>query len=103
MLKQGAPFQLYLYYAFDKRSAVFKIIWRFSDLLWRSICKLQAKLKHLLANALAAILYFLLTRLSFLFERLGFDVGDIPLTNLRSLSFYIYNVYGFAGPFWYAV
>ena len=88
MLKQGAPFQLYLYYAFDNRSIVFKLIWRCSDLLRRGICKLPAKLKHLMTDTLAALLYFPLARLSLFFERLGFDVGDIPLSYYRNHSFY---------------
>jgi len=88
MLKQGAPFQLYLYYAFGNRSTMFKLIWRCSDFLRRGICKLPAMLKHLLTDALAAMLYFPLARLSLLFERLGFDVRDIPLSYYRNHSFY---------------
>ena len=88
MLKQGAPFQLYLYYAFDNRSAVFKLVWRCSDLLRRGICILPAKLKHLLTDTLAAVLYFPLARFSLLCERLGLNVSDIPLSYYRSHSFY---------------
>jgi SAM-dependent methyltransferase len=88
MLKQGAPFQLYLYYAFDNRSAAFKLLWRFSDLLRRGICKLPAKSKHLLTDVLAGMVYFPLARLALLAERLGFGVDAIPLSYYRSHSFY---------------
>jgi SAM-dependent methyltransferase len=39
MLKPCAPFLLYLYYAFDNRSAAFKIAWRCSDWMRRGICR----------------------------------------------------------------
>jgi len=88
MLKPGAPFQVYLYYAFDNRSAAFKLVWRCSDLLRRAICKLPAKLKHLLTDVLAAVLYYPLARFALLVERLGFGVGGIPLSYYRVHSFY---------------
>ncbi len=88
MLKPGAPFQVYLYYAFDNRSAAFKLVWRCSDLLRRAICKLPAKLKHLLTDVLAAVLYDPLARFALLAERIGFGVAGIPLSYYRSHSFY---------------
>ena len=88
MLKQGAPFQLYLYYAFDNRSLFFKLIWRCSDLLRRAICKLPAMLKHLVTDALAGLVYYPLAQISLLAERLGFAVSSIPLSYYRNHSFY---------------
>ncbi len=88
MLKSGAPFQVYLYYAFDNRSAAFKLVWRCSDLLRRGICKLPAKLKHLLTDVLAAVVYYPLARFALLAERIGFGVAGIPLSYYRSHSFY---------------
>ncbi len=88
MLKPGAPFQVYLYYAFDNRSAAFKLAWHCSDLLWRGICKLPAKLKHLLTDVLAAVVYYPLARFALLAERMGFAVGGIPLSYYRNHSFY---------------
>lgn len=88
MLKPGAPFQVYLYYAFDNRSAFFKLIWRCSDLVRLVICKLPAKYKHLVTDVLAAVLYYPLARFSLLVERIGFGVEGIPLSYYRSHSFY---------------
>ena len=78
MLKSGAPFLVYLYYAFDNRSALFKLIWRCSDLLRRGIRRLPAQIKHLVTDILALVLYFPLARFSLLAERMGFGVGAIP-------------------------
>lgn len=88
MLKPGAPFLVYLYYAFDNRSMAFKLAWRCSDWLRRGICRLPAGLKHGLTDVLAALVYWPLARLAGGLERLGFDVRHIPLSYYRSHSFY---------------
>jgi SAM-dependent methyltransferase len=88
MLKSGAPFQVYIYYAFDNRSVTFKLIWRCSDLLRRAVCRLPAKLKHLMTDTLAVLVYFPLARVSLIAERMGLAVASIPLSYYRNLSFY---------------
>ena len=88
MLKSGAPFLVYLYYAFDNRSWLFKLLWSGSDLLRKVICRLPSKLKHFVTDILATIVYFPLARLSFLAEIIGFKVSSIPLSYYRNHSFY---------------
>jgi ubiquinone/menaquinone biosynthesis C-methylase UbiE len=88
MLKPGAPFLVYLYYAFDNRSVLFKLAWRCSDLLRRGICRLPARLKHLLTDTLAIVVYYPLARLALLAERMGFEVTSMPLSYYRNHSFY---------------
>ena len=88
MIKPGAPFLVYLYYAFDNRSFAFKLAWRCSDLLRRGICRLPAVLKNLVTDALAVVVYFPLTRFSLLLERIGLNVDSIPLSYYRNYSFY---------------
>jgi SAM-dependent methyltransferase len=88
MLKPGAPFLVYLYYAFDNRSKIFKYTWRFSDLMRRVMCRMPARLKHRLTDALAFGVYYPLARMSLLFEWLGFSVAHMPLSYYRRHSFY---------------
>lgn len=88
MLKPGAPFLVYLYYAFDNRSALFKLAWRCSDLLRRGICGLPGQLKYLLTDILAAVVYYPLARVALLAERMGLGVKSIPLSYYRNHSFY---------------
>jgi ubiquinone/menaquinone biosynthesis C-methylase UbiE len=88
MLKPGAPFQLYLYYAFDNRSLMFKLAWLCSEMMRLAICKLPPKLKHLVTDILATLVYYPLARFSRLIERLGLSVESIPLAYYRSHSFY---------------
>ena len=88
MLKSGAPFQLYLYYAFDNRSLLFRLIWRGSDLLRLAVCRLPPALKHLVTDILAVVVYCPLARFSLLVERMGLNVASIPLSYYRNHSFY---------------
>ncbi|MHB1934962.1 MAG: class I SAM-dependent methyltransferase [Acidobacteriaceae bacterium] len=88
MLKPGAPFLLYLYYAFDNRSPLFRAIWRCSDLLRRGIYRLPSSLKHTVTDSLAVAIYYPLARISLVAERMGFAVGSIPLSAYRNRSFY---------------
>ena len=88
MLKPGAPFQVYLYYAFDNRSFLFKQIWLCSDLLRRAVSRLPSWLKHVVTDVLAVLVYFPLARLSLAIEYMGFEVSSIPLSYYRNLSFY---------------
>ena len=88
LLKPGAPFLVYLYYAFDNRSMVFKLIWRCSDLLRRGICRLPPGLKNAVTDIIAALVYFPLARLSRFGERAGLNVGGVPLAYYRKHSFY---------------
>jgi ubiquinone/menaquinone biosynthesis C-methylase UbiE len=88
MLKPGAPFQLYLYYAFENRSYLFKLIWRCSDLIRRAVCKLHPTPKHLVTDILACLVYFPLARFCWLAEQMGMRIASIPLSYYRHHSFY---------------
>ncbi len=88
MLRPNAPFLVYLYYAFDNRSLMFRLIWSCSDLMRRLVCKLPARPKQLVTDALAVLVYYPLARFSLLAEHLGFRVSAIPLSYYRNHSFY---------------
>jgi len=85
LLKPGAPFLLYLYYAFDNRSVAFRLAWRCSDWLRRGISRMPSTLKHFTTDLLASDIYLPLARVSGL-ERMGFDVSNIRLSYYRSRS-----------------
>lgn len=88
LLKPGAPLLLYLYYAFDNRPVWFRAIWRVSDGLRRLICRLPSGAKHVATDAIAALVYWPLSRLCGLLDRLGFKVDGLPLAFYRQHSFY---------------
>lgn len=88
-LKPGAPFLLYLYYAFDNRPWWFRMLWGASDLVRRSISRLPFRIKAPLCDLLAAIVYWPLAKLALLVERLGVNVDHLPLAPYRNRSFYV--------------
>ena len=88
ILKPGAPLLVYLYYAFDNRGWVYRLLWRASDLVRRIICKLPSRFKHLVTDVIAVIVYFPLARLSLLLDKVGINAVSIPLFFYRNHSFY---------------
>ncbi len=88
LLKPGAPFLLYLYYAFDNRSWWFRALWRSTDLARRLICKLPPKIKNFLTDLIAFLVYLPLAIVSRKFDSIGLNVAEIPLSYYRNHSFY---------------
>jgi SAM-dependent methyltransferase len=87
-LKVGAPFLLYLYYAFDNRPGWFKAVWRISDALRRVISALPYPSKYFLSQVIALCVYLPLSRFALLLEALGINVSNVPLSAYRHKSFY---------------
>jgi len=88
LLKQGAPFLIYLYYNFENKNQLIKITWKISDLLRRIISKLPSKLKLILSELIAFFIYFPLARLSFFLEKFNINTSNIPLSDYRNKKYY---------------
>lgn len=88
LLKPGAPLLLYLYYAFDGRPWWFKALWRISDVVRRVICRLPGTIKHAVTDVIAALVYWPLSRLAGILERLRIPVAALPLSYYRHHTFY---------------
>lgn len=88
MLKSGAPFQVYLYYAFDNRSFFFKMIWRLSELIRTVVCRLPISIKNWVTDVLAILVYYPLARVAKLAEYLNININSLPLSYYRNHSFY---------------
>ena len=89
VLRRGAPFLVYLYYAFDNRPAWFRLLWRASDSVRRAIARLPHRPRLAVTRLLAAVVYWPLARLSRLLARRGRDVARIPLSAYRDQPFYV--------------
>ncbi|MEZ5503153.1 MAG: class I SAM-dependent methyltransferase [Halioglobus sp.] len=87
-LRTGAPFLVYLYYAFDNRPLWFRALWRLSDFLRRGICQLPYSLRYSASQCLALVVYLPLARTARVLETIGFRVDSFPLSSYRRLSFY---------------
>jgi SAM-dependent methyltransferase len=87
-LKPGAPFLVYLYYAFDQRPLWFRALWRVSDAVRRLVCRMPMWVKVPVTTAVAATIYYPLARFARLVERCGRRVDGLPLAYYRNRSFY---------------
>jgi ubiquinone/menaquinone biosynthesis C-methylase UbiE len=87
-LKQGAPFLVYLYYALENRPAWYRGLWRMSDALRRPVSRQPARLRNVIADCFALLVYWPLARAAALAERAGFNVSGWPLAYYRRTSLY---------------
>jgi len=88
-LKPGAPFLLYLYYAFDNRPAWFRAIWKMSDFLRRGVSSLPYGARYIASQVIAILVYWPLSRIAALLEKLGLKVDNLPLAAYRHRSLYV--------------
>lgn len=87
-LKHGAPFLLYLYYAFDNRPVWFIAIWKMSEPLRYFLSRCPFPLRLLGSQLIAALVYFPLARIALLLEKAGMSVDTLPLSAYRGKTFY---------------
>ena len=88
-LKPGAPFLLYLYYAFDNRPSWFRLLWQMSELIRGLVSRMPHGLRYVMSQIIAALIYWPLARFAKLAESLGFDVKNYPLAAYRHWGFYV--------------
>ncbi len=88
LLKPGAPFLLYLYYAFDNKPFWYKFMWKVSEPFRAGINRLPPALKAVSADVMAILVYWPLARAARILEVLGMGVENIPLSYYRDKSFY---------------
>jgi SAM-dependent methyltransferase len=89
LLKPGAPFLVYLYYAFDNRTIWYRLIWRISDGVRVIIARMPMGFRYWLSQLIAGLVYYPLARAALLLEKLGVEVSSMPLSVYRARSFYV--------------
>lgn len=89
ILKSGAPFLIYLYYAFDQRPWWFRALWRVSDMIRRLVSRMPARLKNLVCDGIALFVYLPLARTGRLLDQLGILPNAWPLAYYRDREFYV--------------
>jgi ubiquinone/menaquinone biosynthesis C-methylase UbiE len=88
-LKPGAPFLVYLYYAFDNRPAWYRALWRLSNLGRLIISRLPHRLRFVASQIIAALIYWPLARTATFLSRLGRSPRALPLAYYADKSFYV--------------
>jgi hypothetical protein len=87
-LKPGAPFLLYLYYAFDNRPAWFRALWHASEQVRARVSRLPVRARVRVTRAIAAGVYWPLARAARLLEGTGMNVDAFPLSAYRNRTLY---------------
>ena len=88
LLKQVAPFLLYLYYNLDNKPIWYRYIWKLSDFVRNIISILPRPIKKVFCLLIAALIYFPLSRLALFIELFGFNVSNFLLSDYRNKPFY---------------
>lgn len=88
-LKPGAPFLIYLYYAFDNRSVAYRVLWLISDGVRRVVSRLPFALRYLVSQILAILVYWPMARTALMLDRLGVLPMGWPLSYYRDKPLYV--------------
>ena len=88
-LKPGSPFLVYLYYKFDESPKYYYFLWKLSDLVRKVICFLPYKIRSLITEIIALLVYLPLSRFAYLVGLVNKDFAKyIPLYYYSKKSFY---------------
>jgi SAM-dependent methyltransferase len=88
-LKPGAPFLLYLYYAFDNRPVWYQHLWRTSELLRNRVSHMPHPLRRLISESIAGLIYWPFARMAHTAAQFGIDSRNWPLAFYGDKSFYV--------------
>ena len=88
-LKRGAPFLVYLYYAFDNRPAWYRALWAISNGIRIVVSRLPHGYRKVISEIIAATIYWPFARFAALLSRLGVSKRSIPLSWYADKSFYV--------------
>jgi len=88
-LKPGAPFLVYLYYAFDNRPGWYRGLWKVTEVVRRFVSARSSPVRYALSQAFALAVYWPLARLARLLDRLGALPAMWPLAYYKDKPFYV--------------
>ena len=88
-LKKNSPFLVYLYHNFEENTFLYKLIWKISDVLRKTISSQNFFIKSLLCDIIAIFVYLPLSRFSLIIEFFGLNIKNFPLSYYRNKSIYI--------------
>lgn len=88
-LRSGAPFLVYLYYAFDNQPALYRSLWRLSESFRYVISRLPLRLRYYASQMIALLVYWPLSRSAKLLKKLKITPKWWPLSYYSDKSFYV--------------
>lgn len=88
-LKPGGVLLCYLYYNLENKSKIYRLVWRFSDVVRKIFSRLPAFMKLSLAEIFALIIYLPLARISKMLQKIGGNFESIPLHHYADMPLYM--------------
>jgi SAM-dependent methyltransferase len=88
-LKPGGKCLVYLYYDLEDRPWWYRKLWRGSDLVRTAVARLPFRLRRLVADVVAFVVYLPLSRFAALVDRIGRNADAIPLSAYRTKPIYV--------------
>ena len=88
VLKEGAPFLLYLYFAFDNKPFWYKVFWKISEPIRYILSRTSFPVRKFITTLIALFIYFPLSRLALIIDKLGIKFDNMPLSSYKDTSFY---------------
>lgn len=88
-LKGGAPFLVYLYYAFDNRPAWYRRLWALSNAVRLLVSRLPHRMRIIISEIIAATVYWPLARLAAFLTPFRASKDSLPLSWYADKSFYV--------------
>lgn len=88
-LKSGAPFLIYLYYAFDNRPVWYRLLWKGSDWIRMAVARMPFPIRYALTQVIATTIYWPLARMARGLRSVGWLPRDWPLAHYVDRTFYV--------------
>ena len=88
-LKDDAPLLVYLYYSFDNRSILYRLLWRSSDIFRMIISRLPHSIRYLVSQIIALTIYLPLAKTASLLEHMNACPKNWPLAYYKDKPLYI--------------
>ena len=88
-IKPGGYFLCYLYYALENKPLAYRFIWNVSNGFRIGISKLPYRLRRIVCEVIAALVYWPLARLSKFVEKFGISSGNVPFHHYKDMNFYV--------------
>ena len=88
VLKKGAPFLIYLYFAFDNKPFWYRFCWKISEPFRFLISRANFPTRKFITTLIAFFVYFPLSRLALVAQKIGVNTRNIPLSTYKNTTFY---------------
>jgi len=88
-LKSGAPFLIYLYYAFDNRPLWYRLLWKASDWIRVAVARMPFQIRYAISQVIATAIYWPLARMARGLRSIGWLPRNWPLAHYVDRTFYV--------------